>query len=94
VKTTPLLDLAGKPAKHGVSVQRFKISREDAARVKEAERVGGQRASLRVLLEILFGIKVNGCCLAAGSCFSGSKRPRGESGEETCSHTLPQSFGT
>jgi hypothetical protein len=41
--------------KNSVTVQRHRISREDAARVKEAEKVGGQQAGIRVLLEILFG---------------------------------------
>ncbi len=40
--------------KNSVSVQRHRISREDAARVKEAEKVGHNHA-VKVLLEIPFG---------------------------------------
>jgi hypothetical protein len=35
-------------------VQRYRISREDAERVRQAEKIGGQQAGLRVLLEMLF----------------------------------------
>lgn len=40
--------------KNSVSVQRHRISREHAARIKEAEKSGGPQAGLRILLGILF----------------------------------------
>jgi hypothetical protein len=40
--------------KNAVSVQRHRIAREDAARIRQADKVGGQEAGLRAALEILF----------------------------------------
>ena len=40
--------------RNSVCVQRYRVSREDAARVKEAEKIGHNLA-VKVLLEILFG---------------------------------------
>lgn len=40
--------------KNSVSVQRHRISRKDAERVRQAEKVGGQQASLEIFLEVLF----------------------------------------
>lgn len=40
--------------KNAVCIQRYRISRQDAERVRQAENIGGRQAGLRVLLEILF----------------------------------------
>ena len=50
----PLRTLVEGAYKNGVSLQRHRITREDAERVRAAEKVGGQQAGLRILLEILF----------------------------------------
>lgn len=44
--------------RNSVCVQRYRISRSDAERVKEAERIGHNQA-VNVLLEILFKVAPN-----------------------------------
>ena len=53
--TKSLRTLVENAHKNSVSVQRHRISREDAARVKEAEKIGGQQEGLKVLLKVLLG---------------------------------------
>jgi hypothetical protein len=54
-----LVDVANSALKQGVSTGRFKISQEDAARIRAAEK-RGHDAGLRVLLEVLFSSRKNG----------------------------------
>jgi hypothetical protein len=51
--------------KNSVSVQLHRISREDAARVKEAEKIGHNQA-VNVLLEILFKVAPNAVLKSVG----------------------------
>jgi hypothetical protein len=49
-----LTDVRNTAIRQGVSTNRFKISKEDADKVRSVEKKSGHHAAVRVLLGILF----------------------------------------
>ncbi len=53
------IDVVRQGQRQGIGMARFRVTREDAQRIKDAERSGGQQAGLVVLLRILYKPKKN-----------------------------------
>jgi len=53
VKKLRLLHLVEGAQKNSVTAGRFRVSREEAARIRRAEEQGGHDAGLRVVLQLL-----------------------------------------
>jgi len=50
---TPVLDLATKAARQGSATAKFRVTPDEAKRIREAEATGGQSAGLKIVLQLL-----------------------------------------
>jgi len=50
---TPITDLSRKAAQQGIATSRFRVTPDEAKRIREAEAAGGHQAGLALVLQIL-----------------------------------------